>query len=62
MTVRVEIKPSDTGVMETLVPDKTVKKTEFPLTIPVPVPVGGSTLFVVYIDNSAYLQEVVTGG
>ncbi len=62
MVVRVEITPSDTNVKEVLMPDTEVKKTDFPITVAVPVPKGGSVLMMVYINDMAYLQEVVTGG
>lgn len=49
--VHVEITPSDTNRIETLL-EKTVNKSEFPITLTIPVPRNGETSVKVYLDNN----------
>ncbi|NLP14441.1 MAG: PASTA domain-containing protein, partial [Clostridium sp.] len=53
--VIVNITRSDTNRTETIYSD-TRKKSDFPITVPIPVPNGGSTLVRVYLDSSLYKE------
>lgn len=62
--VYVEIVPSDTNKVEVLVPEQEKNKTDFPLTVVVPVPDKGKTDVRVYLDGKLYkgYPENVSGG
>lgn len=51
----VNITRSDTKRVETLY-SEVRKKSDFPITISIPVPNGGSTLVRVYLDNKNYME------
>ncbi len=51
----VNITRSDTNKVETLY-SEVRKKSDFPITISIPVPNGGSTLVRVYLDNRSYME------
>lgn len=54
--VRVEATPSDTNKME-LIYEETRNKSEFPLSVLVPIPNNGKTRVRVYLDNVSYATE-----
>lgn len=51
--VRIEVTPADTNKVELLV-DETVDKTDFPLTVNIPVSEKGRTKCQIYLDNILY--------
>lgn len=53
--VIVNITRSDTNRTETIY-SETRRKSDFPITVPIPVPNGGSTLVRVYLDSSLYKE------
>ncbi len=53
--VIVNITRSDTNRTETIY-SETRKKSDFPITVPIPVPNGGSTLVRVYLDSALYKE------
>lgn len=53
--VRVEVIPSDTNKVE-VVCDREAAKTEFPVTVQVPIPEGGTTVIKIFFDNKGVNQ------
>ncbi len=54
--VLVEVTPSDTNKMELLINNEMKNKSEFPLTLPIPVPENGSTKVTVYLDGNLFVE------
>jgi serine/threonine-protein kinase len=59
VNIRVEATPSDTNVMEVL-KNETVKKSDFPVRVSIPVPNGGKTNVKIFINNKDVLDDSVT--
>ncbi len=58
VNLRVEATPSDTNVMEVL-KNETVKKSDFPVRVSIPVPNGGKTNVKIFINNKDVLDDSV---
>lgn len=58
VNIRVEATPSDTNVMEVL-KNETVKKSDFPVRVSIPVPNGGKTDIKIFINNKDVLDDVL---